>query len=172
MDKNDNTINNDMKITYKIVSLIAVLTLLVGCATFFSETSTTGQTLQMYLPYIEPTVSIATSTVFSYAVSEKDKEAKANVIYKVSGVVENLSKGKPLGPEQFEEILKTNTPGREHWTRFVAIISSVYSSVYYRVSGDAKISLETLSAIARGLRSGVYPYLKKDFKEIVIPDSL
>jgi hypothetical protein len=172
MDNKDYDINNDMKATSKIVCLLLALFLLVGCANLFMETSTTGQTVQMYLPYIEPTVSLATSAVFNLAVSAKDKADKAMVIYNVSGVVDTLSKGEPLSPEEFEKVLNSTTPNKDHWSQFVVTLSSVYSSVYYRVSGDAKVALQTLSAIARGLRSGVYPYIKNDLKEVVAPDSL
>lgn len=161
-----------MKKISLIILLCAALSVIVGCANFLSETSSTGQNVQMYLPYIEPTVSLATSAVFSLAVNEQDRSAKAKVIYNISGVVETLSKGKSLTPDQFQEVLSENVPNKEHWIRFVVSISSVYSSVYYRVSGDAKVSLETMAAIARGLRAGVLPYIKKDFKEIILPDSL
>jgi hypothetical protein len=172
MDNENHSINNDMKATFKIVSLLLALTLLVGCANFLTETSTTGQTVQAYLPYIEPTVSLATSSVFAFAVNAKDRADKALVIYNVSGVVDTLSKGEPLSPEEFEKALEGITPNKEHWSQFVVTIASVYSSVYYRVSGDAKVALQTLSAIARGLRSGVLPYIKDDFKQILVPDSL
>lgn len=172
MDNENTIINNDMKATYKIVSLLVALTLLVGCASFFTETSTTGQTVEMYLPYIEPTVSLATSTVFNFAVNAKDRADKALVIYNIAGVVDTLSKGAALSPEEFEKAIEGVTPNKEHWSQFVVTIASVYSSVYYRVSGDAKIALQTLSAIARGLRSGVLPYIKNDLKQVVIPDSL
>jgi hypothetical protein len=172
MDFNTCDINTDMKITLKITSLIITLAMAVGCANFLSQTSSTGQTVQMYLPYIEPTVSLATSSVFTFAVNAKDRTDKAIVIYNVSGVVDTLSKGEVLTPEEFEKALEGITPNKEHWSQFVVAIASVYSSVYYRVSGDAKIALQTLSAIARGLRAGVSPYIKSNLKEIVLPDSL
>jgi len=161
-----------MKNIYKFTSLLLALFLITGCANFFTETSNTGQTVQMYLPYIEPTVALATSAVFNIAVNAKDKADKALVIYNVSGIVDTLSKGNPLTPEEFEKALKNATPVKEHWSNFVVTIASVYSSVYYRVSGDAKVTLQTLSAIARGLRSGVLPYIKNDFKEVIVPDSV
>ncbi len=148
-----------MKNIFKIIGLVAVLNLTTGCASFLNEISKPGQTVQAYLPYIKPSVAFITTAVLNYAVSEKDRVDKALTLYYIAGVVQTLSKGETLTPEQLEEALSTVTPKKQHWAQFVVGISSVYSSVYYRVSGDAKISLDTLAAIADGIRSGVLPFV-------------
>lgn len=150
-----------------ILSIILTVSLIAlpGCA-FFENISSPGQTVRNYLPYIEPTVAIAASAVFSIATSGSDRAKKAQVVYNVADVVEVLSKGATLTPEQFEALLGESVPKKEQWASFAVSISSIYSSVYYRVSGDAKVALETLAAIASGLKKSAKPYLP-DFKEVV-----
>jgi hypothetical protein len=154
-----------------IISLILAVSLLAlpGCA-FFENVSRPGQTVQSYLPYIEPTVAIAASAVFSIATSGTDRVKKAQIVYNVAVVVEALSKGASLTPEQFEALLSESMPKKEQWASFAVSISSVYSSVYYRVNGDAKVALDTLAAIASGLKRAAQPYIPS-FKEVVEPVS-
>lgn len=152
-----------------ILSLILVIAL-PGCA-FFENVSKPGQTVRDYLPYIEPTVAVATSAIYSIATSGQDRVKKAQVIYNVADVVEVLSKGATLTPEQFEALVGESVPNKEQWASFAVTISSVYSSVYYRVSGDAKVTLETLAAISAGLKKASKPYLPS-FKEVVELDSV
>jgi hypothetical protein len=147
-----------------ILSLLLVLAL-PGCA-FFENISTSGQTVRDYLPYIEPTVAVAASAIFSIATSGQDRVKKAQVIYNVADVVEVLSKGAVLSPEQFDALVGESVPNKEQWASFAVTISSVYSSVYYRVSGDAKVALETLAAISAGLKKASKPYLPS-YKEVV-----
>jgi hypothetical protein len=143
-----------------ITSLILAVTLIAlpGCA-FFENVSKPGQTVQSYLPYIEPTVAIAASAVFSIATNGSDRVKKAQIVYNIAVVVEALSRGASLTPEQFEALLSESMPKKEQWASFAVSISSVYSSVYYRVNGDAKIALDTLAAIAAGLKKSAKPYL-------------
>lgn len=154
-----------------ILSLLLIVSLagLPGCA-FFENVSKPGQTVKDYLPYIEPTVAIAASAVFSIAISGEDRVKKAQIVYGIADVVEVLSKGTALTPEQFEALLNEGVPKREQWASFAVSISSVYSSVYYRVSGDAKVVLDTLAAIASGLKKAAKPYLPS-FKEVLEPVS-
>lgn len=145
-----------------ILSLILSVSLIAlpGCAVF-ENVSKPGQTVKNYLPYIEPSVAIAASAVFVLAVNSKDRADKAAVIYAISDVIQALALGAIVTPEQFEEVLGDSLPDKEHWASFAVSISSVYSSVYYRVGGDAKVSLEALAAIARGLKTAVAPYVVK-----------
>lgn len=147
-----------------ILSLFLVLAL-PGCA-FFENVSTSGQTVKDYLPYIEPTVAVATSALFSIATSGQDRVKKAQIVYNVADVVSVLSKGAVLAPEQFESLVGESVPNKEQWSSFAVTISSVYSSVYYRVSGDAKVALDTLAAISAGLKKASKPYLPS-YKEVV-----
>lgn len=143
-----------------ILSLVLTVSLIVlpGCA-FFENVSKPGQTVRDYLPYIEPTVAVATSAIFSIATSGQDRVKKAQIVYNIADVVEVLSKGTALTPEQFEELLGESLPNKSQWASFAVTISSVYSSVYYRVSGDAKVALDTLAAIASGLKKSTKNYL-------------
>ena len=144
----------------KNIILSLLLITLPGCAVF-DQTSKAGQTVSNYLPYIEPSVAIAASAVFVLAVSENDRAAKAAVIYTVADVVQALALGAVVTPEQFEKVLGESLPDKDHWASFAVSVSSVYSSVYYRVGGDAKVSLQALAAIAKGLKTAVAPYLVK-----------
>jgi len=150
-----------------IISLLLVVTLvgLPSCA-YLEKISTSGGAVQDYLPYIEPSVAIAASAVFSIAVSGQDRVKKAQTVYNVADVVEALSKGLALTPEQFEVLLGEGVPRKEQWASFAVSISSVYASVYYRVGGNTKVALDTLAAIASGLKKSAKPYLPT-YKEIV-----
>lgn len=145
-----------------ILSLIVSVSLIIlpGCA-IFQNVSKPGQTVQNYLPYIEPATAIAASAVFVLAVNDKDRANKAAVIYTVADVVQALALGAVVTPEQFENVLGGSLPDKDHWASFAVSVSSVYSSVYYRVGGDAKVSLQALAAIAKGLKTAVAPYLVK-----------
>lgn len=150
-----------------ILSLVLVFSLvnLPGCV-FFENISGTGQTVKDYLPYIEPSVAIAASAIFSIATSGEDRVKKAQTVYNIADVVGALSKGAALTPEQFDALLGDGVPRKEQWASFAVSISSVYASVYYRVSGDAKVALETLAAISAGLKKASKPYLPSG-KEVV-----
>lgn len=163
-------INIFMKNILLSLILSASLILVPGCA-FFENVSKPGQTVRDYIPYIEPSVAIAASAVFVLAINEKDRVSKALVIYTVADVVQALASGVAPTPEQFESVLGDAVPDKEHWASFAVSIASVYSSVYYRVSGDAKVSLEALVAIAGGLKKAVRPYLPAAPVTVVVSDS-
>ena len=152
-----------------ITSLVVAVSLIVmpGCA-FLENVSKPGQAVNNYLPYIEPSVAIAASAVFVLAVNQKDRADKAAVIYSIADVVQALASGDSPTPDQFEKVVGESLPDKEHWSAFAVSIASVYSSVYYRVSGDAKVTLDTLAAIARGLKKAVKPYVvDSSLKEVV-----
>lgn len=153
-----------------ILSLILSVSLIAlpGCA-LFENTSKPGQVVNNYLPYIEPATALAASAVFVLAINQNDRAAKAAIIYTISDIVQALASGVSPTPDQFEKVLGESLPDKEHWSAFAVSIASVYSSVYYRVGGDAKVTLDTLAAIARGLKKAVKPYItiEASAKEVV-----
>lgn len=147
-----------------LLSLIIGSTLILstGCESlrkFNSENSNVGQVISDYVIYIKPVVSTATAIVFNVAVSPKDRVDKAKIIYGYAVVIKKLALGSTPTPQELSDALYNVSPDKKHWTMYVENISSLYSGLYAKIDGDAKLIPVILGEIAAAIEMATVQYL-------------
>ena len=145
---------------YLIIS--STLIFATGCESlrkFNSENSNVGQVILDYIVYVKPVVSTATSLVFNVAVSAQDRVDKAQIIYGYAVVIKKLAQGTTPTPQELSDALYNVSPSKKHWTMYVENISSLYSTLYGKLNGDAKLIPVILGEIAAAIEMATVQYL-------------
>lgn len=142
--------------------ICATLIFVTGCQAlrdFNSKESNVGRVVSDYIVYIKPVVSTATSIVFNVAVSPQDRVDKAIIINGYAIVIKKLAQGTTPTPHELSEALYNVSPDKKHWVMYVENISSLYSMLYNKVGGDAKLIPVVLGEIAAAVEMATVQYL-------------
>lgn len=140
----------------------STLFFVTGCEAlrnFNNNTSNVGQVISDYIVYIKPVVSTATSIVFNVAVSAQDRVDKAQIIYGYAIVIKRLSQGATPTPQELSDALYNVAPNKKHWVMYIENISSLYSTLYSKIGGDAKLIPVILGEIASAIEIATVQYL-------------
>jgi hypothetical protein len=133
-----------------LIALIAV----TGCATFKQINP------DNVAPYARAGVALTCRLVLNFAVDGADRVEKAKWIAGIAGGVRTLMTGEMVTPAQVEKVVNLWTPEKPHWTNLVTDIGRVYAAVYPQISGDARLTLEVLGAVAAGAEDASLEYLR------------
>lgn len=126
---------------------------------FNSQKSNVGQVISDYIVYIKPVVSTATSIVFNVAVNAQDRVDKAVIINGYAVVIKKLAQGSTPTPKELSDALYNVAPDKKHWVLYVENISSLYSTLYSKIDGDAKLIPVILGEIASAIEIATIQYL-------------
>lgn len=135
---------------------------LVGCASF--KSADPYQRVELSLPYLRTSAMLIAGSVFNYAVSEEDREAKARIVYDIASTIEELTKEGDISVEKIGEIVSNYLPDKSHWDEFAANIILLYADVYGQTDlfqGDEKRQLlvKALNYIATGCKAAAKIYI-------------
>lgn len=142
--------------------LCATLIFVTGCETLNkinSENSNVGKVVTDYIVYIKPVVSTATAIVFNVAVSPQDRVDKALIINGYAVVIKKLAQGSTPTPKELSDALYNVSPDKKHWVMYIENISSLYTMLYDKIGGDAKLIPVVLGEIAAAVEIATVQYL-------------
>lgn len=106
--------------------------------------------VQKALPYLRPGASVACSGVLALAVSDKDRADVAGDVFTIAGVIQALSGGGVVTPEQMRAAIGVATPKSSEFILLATTLQGIYAGVYPQIKGDPALALQVLNALAAG----------------------
>lgn len=116
-------------------------------------------------PYLRASAILITNSVFSYAVSDEDRSAKAKVVYDVATLIEELTVDGDVSINAIAELVSMYVPDKSHWHEFASNLILIYADVHAQVielEGDnadkRRILAKALKQIAGGCKAAASLY--------------
>lgn len=132
-----------MKLAQILCITCAALLLQGGCATTDVQGILTPANAHI-------AASLVCSNTLAFAVSDADRVATANYIYAVAHGVRTLSGGKVPTPAELKQTVDLFSPDAGKYVQLASGLQIIYGGLYSRITGNPKLALAYLEAIAAG----------------------
>jgi hypothetical protein len=121
--------------------------------------------IEKSVPYLRASAMVVTGYVFNYAVSEDDRAEKAQVVYDIAYVIEQLTVNGDVDIETFAQVVSHYVPDKSHWAEFAASIILIYADFHAQAQSfeqpeKLRVLTKALNAIAGGCRAAAKPYVE------------
>lgn len=151
----------------KLIVLLLVPVLFVGCASTVSPTSSTGATTstasisQSDLVLIQTGATIATGAVLQFVeTTPSSRTSLANEIYSSANAVYSLSTGQIPSAAQLNATILSfaGTNPAANYTQYASALTALYQSFLGKIGTNGANAISVLGAIAQGAQSAAAAY--------------
>jgi len=149
------------KINYLVLIFLASV-LTSGCQSFNFDNSI--DKIESSLPYLKKSSNFITKSIFSYAVSEKDRQNKAKIVYSLAEGIEEITQNGELSIESVAKVIEKYLPNKSHWDDLATNLILMYADIYgstkdFEENKRNEILLKALNNIAAGCKSAAKVYI-------------
>lgn len=153
------------KTVLSICLMGSILFLSTGCVHQVDSASTQPAVVQTpeaivakYSIYATMSAQVGCSITLSFAVSDKDRVDKANIVYSIAHAIRTLSGGE-VTPEALRGVIVLWAPDKAHWADLADSIKDSYAIVYTRyLKGNVYLTAKFLEALALGCEAAANTY--------------
>jgi hypothetical protein len=108
---------------------------------------------------IQTGASVACSSVLSLAVNQTDRVDVAGDIYAIGSVIDGLTGGGDVTPEQLQKAISVVSPKSTEFSVLATTFQGLYAGIYPNLNGDAQLTAQVLHQLAAGADNAALVYL-------------